>query len=269
LPPPPDDPLPPPPDDPLPLPPPPTLPLPPLPPPPTLPLAGAAFTPGSLDYTLEGATPDIRRVLLQKSDGSFWLALWRELPVWDGARSSAVGQPELPVTVRLRQPFAGVRSYRPGRSMAPTGAWLAPSAVQVAVPADVVLLEFVPYPGVQTRAGAPFRCNLRAASNRRRSRKRSRAVVALRRARRVNGVAIRWPARARGYYRISTAARGRRYRPVDTVIVCGGGRSVSRFPARRVRRLRVRRIGKETAVVSLSRKRVRLLTPRRHVRRRR
>jgi hypothetical protein len=274
VPPPPDDPLPlpPPPDDPLPLPPPPDdplpLPLPPpptLPPPPSLPVATAAFTPGSLNYSLEGATPDIRRVLLQKSDGSFWLALWREAPVWDGARSSEVSAPEQPVTVRLGQAFVGARAYRPGRSMTPTGTWLTPREFQVAVPADVVVLEFVPYPSPIT-PGRPVTCDFRARSNtrkKRRSRKRSRAVVVLRRARRVNRIVIRWPARARGHYRISTSAGGRRYRPVGTVVVCGGGRSVTRFPTRRVRRVRVRRIGAQTAAIRLSRKRVRLLAPRR------
>ena len=38
---------------------------------------GPAFSPESLDYSLGGGQADLRELLLQKRDGSFYLALWR------------------------------------------------------------------------------------------------------------------------------------------------------------------------------------------------
>lgn len=58
-----------------------------------------------LDYQISGATPDLRQVLLQRHDGSYLLALWRDVSVYD--RTSRVVTPPAPVTVTLG---LGVRS---------------------------------------------------------------------------------------------------------------------------------------------------------------
>ncbi len=47
---------------------------------------GPAFTPGRLGYTLSGTLTDVRQVLLQKRDGTFYLAVWVEAVNWDVAR---------------------------------------------------------------------------------------------------------------------------------------------------------------------------------------
>ena len=38
--------------------------------------------PGRLDYTVTGPAT-LRHLLLEKGDGSFWLALWNDVRVWD------------------------------------------------------------------------------------------------------------------------------------------------------------------------------------------
>ena len=38
----------------------------------------ATFAPGSLAYTLGGTTANDNTLLMQKSDGSYWLSLWNE-----------------------------------------------------------------------------------------------------------------------------------------------------------------------------------------------
>jgi P pilus assembly chaperone PapD len=43
---------------------------------------GASFTPGRLDYTVSGPA-SLHRRLLQKRDGTFWLALWLEVASYD------------------------------------------------------------------------------------------------------------------------------------------------------------------------------------------
>ena len=40
---------------------------------------GISFTPGKLRYSLEGATADVHRTLLQKRNGDFYLLLWQEI----------------------------------------------------------------------------------------------------------------------------------------------------------------------------------------------
>lgn len=44
---------------------------------------GSNFTPGSLPFTILGGDSKVNHLLLQKSDGSYWLALWLEVPSWD------------------------------------------------------------------------------------------------------------------------------------------------------------------------------------------
>jgi hypothetical protein len=44
---------------------------------------GAAFTTRPLAYAILGASADVHHTLLEKRDGTYYLALWRELPSWD------------------------------------------------------------------------------------------------------------------------------------------------------------------------------------------
>ncbi len=44
---------------------------------------GPGFTPGSLPYTISGGDSNLNQLLLEKSDGSFWLVLWLEESSWD------------------------------------------------------------------------------------------------------------------------------------------------------------------------------------------
>jgi hypothetical protein len=43
----------------------------------------STITPGELGYTMTGNTTGMESTLLQKSDGSFWLALWLNAPIYD------------------------------------------------------------------------------------------------------------------------------------------------------------------------------------------
>jgi hypothetical protein len=54
---------------------------------------GSNFTPGSLPFSIVGGDSNVNHLLLQKSDGSYWLALWLEEPSWDPANTVS-----LPVT---------------------------------------------------------------------------------------------------------------------------------------------------------------------------
>ena len=49
----------------------------------TLSDTGAAFTPGALPYVISGGDSNLNHLLLEKSDGSYWLVLWLEEPSWN------------------------------------------------------------------------------------------------------------------------------------------------------------------------------------------
>ena len=44
---------------------------------------GPAFTPGALDVVLTGSKSGVQEVLLQKRDGTFYVALWLASSSWD------------------------------------------------------------------------------------------------------------------------------------------------------------------------------------------
>ncbi|MFC7492780.1 MULTISPECIES: hypothetical protein [unclassified Nocardioides] len=64
----------------------------------------AAFEPGRLRVRTAGMPADGRRLLTQRSDGTYVLLLWRDVSVYDPAERVRTPVPRVPVTVRLRHP---------------------------------------------------------------------------------------------------------------------------------------------------------------------
>jgi hypothetical protein len=103
---------------------------------------GPSFTPAALDYTISSPTSDLEHTLLQKRDGTYWLALWQNVLSYD-----PVAHQDLvvdPVSVKLR--FNGVpvvlaETYRPTTSADVAGSVTAAELVNVAVNDQVTLLH--------------------------------------------------------------------------------------------------------------------------------
>ena len=57
-------------------------------------------TPGTLDYTVSGPST-LRHMLFQKGDGSFWLALWNNVSVWDPVARADLYPADATATVGL------------------------------------------------------------------------------------------------------------------------------------------------------------------------
>lgn len=95
------------------------------------------FAPGMLRYRLEGAPADLHHTLLQRRDGTFWLALWLERP-------SAEAPMSAPVTVRF--PFAArhVAAFAPQAAATPVNEWQGTDTVPLGVTDDVTLLQIAP-----------------------------------------------------------------------------------------------------------------------------
>ncbi len=62
---------------------------------------GASFSPGKLQYSLTGSTTNVHHLLMQKRDGSFCLALWVNLPVYNPANNTTINVEPQGVTLTL------------------------------------------------------------------------------------------------------------------------------------------------------------------------
>jgi len=73
---------------------------------------GAAFAPGKLNYTLSGGNSNLHHLLLQKRDGSFYLALWVEAQNYDPDAHTNIAVPAQNVTLKLAEPLSIATRYQ-------------------------------------------------------------------------------------------------------------------------------------------------------------
>ncbi|GCE02974.1 CARDB domain-containing protein [Dictyobacter aurantiacus] len=99
--------------------------------------AGDPIQPGNLDYTISTTNTSVHHTLLQKRDGTFYLALWQDV-------ASADSDVTTPVTLQFNTSIAQVDSYDIGASTTPTGSQSNPTTMTVNVPDKVLLLKITP-----------------------------------------------------------------------------------------------------------------------------
>ena len=80
---------------------------------------GPSFAPGKLGYTVSGDQDDLHQLLLQKRDGSYYLALWRADSVWDNESRTPQSAPSKPVKLSFSGAIAGGAEYAPNSSAEP------------------------------------------------------------------------------------------------------------------------------------------------------
>lgn len=102
---------------------------------------GTAFTPGSLAFTVTGDTIGIRRMLLQKRDGRFYLALWSVGSSYDLTAKADLPLVSRNITVQFDSSMAKVQQYLPNVSTVATSTMANTAAVSLAVDDRVLLLE--------------------------------------------------------------------------------------------------------------------------------
>lgn len=73
---------------------------------------GSNFTPGSLPFTILGGDSNVNHLLLQKSDGSYWLALWLEEPSWDPANVQYLSVTPENIGIQLGSGFSTTTDYQ-------------------------------------------------------------------------------------------------------------------------------------------------------------
>ena len=75
---------------------------------------GTTFKPTPLTYQLSGSTDNVRQLLLQKRDGTYYLLLWLEVESWDGAKDVERSFDPQSVAVQLPSSIKQVQLHRQG-----------------------------------------------------------------------------------------------------------------------------------------------------------
>ncbi len=109
-----------------------------------------AFRPGALDYALQ-VTPQpgydktqfVHHLLLQKSDGAFYLVLWHEISDEDTKTTPhrQITPPDMPATITLPPDIRAAALYVPNESALSKPVVIANHSITVSVPDKVIILR--------------------------------------------------------------------------------------------------------------------------------
>lgn len=104
---------------------------------------GDSFPLKSLDYTLSGDTKNVRHILLQKRDGTFYLVLWLSVPSYDLKSKRELSVPKQTVTLNLKTPISKAATYLPNSSTTQIEEYTSFKTLQVKVPDHPLIIKFV------------------------------------------------------------------------------------------------------------------------------
>jgi hypothetical protein len=109
---------------------------------------GTAYTPGPIGFSVANATPDMRFTPLEKRDGSFYIAFWRETPSWNPNTQATIAVPTVTVTVTLptAPSSATVYTFNASNALQAAPVAAAPSFT-LQVTDNVSVLHLVPVTG--------------------------------------------------------------------------------------------------------------------------
>jgi hypothetical protein len=130
--------------------------------------------PGGMRLHLEGAGPDVRSLLLRSADGTYALALWRTVSVWDYLGGKDLYPAPDRVDVALGQPVSLARQFDPVGSSEETKRWDDPSRIPVDLAGAPIVLRLTP----ATAAGGGAVKKRRAAARKRAARSRCGSALA-------------------------------------------------------------------------------------------
>ncbi len=105
---------------------------------------GPSFETARYAYSVGGARRGLRRLLLQKRDGSFYLALWKAEPVWDPRTRKPIRASCDSVRVRLPTVARRVEVHRPSEEAGPSVVRTGVGSIDVGVSPSVTILKIEP-----------------------------------------------------------------------------------------------------------------------------
>jgi hypothetical protein len=112
-----------------------------------------------LDFEVADAPTDLRQLVLQKSDRSYYLILWRAIPVWDRDSRADLDPGEVSVTVRLGRGARAVKAnlYSPVESPSPLATVPVCAGIPVSLGADPIVVK-LPYGKKRGKRSRKARC---------------------------------------------------------------------------------------------------------------
>jgi hypothetical protein len=102
---------------------------------------GPAFNPSSLSYSLGGDQTSLQRILLQKRNGVYYLALWQGVASYDLVNRKDLFPANRTVTVSFSSAVSSVRIFDPMASATAKSSVSRPTTVSVSVPDYPVIVE--------------------------------------------------------------------------------------------------------------------------------
>jgi hypothetical protein len=102
--------------------------------------------PGSLGYTLAGMPSTANSTLLEKSDGTFVLALWNDVRLSGPTTQTNITVAPVAVTLTLAAPFQSITVYDPLTGTTAVQSFTDSQTVQIMVPDHPVLVEITDTP---------------------------------------------------------------------------------------------------------------------------
>jgi hypothetical protein len=147
--------------------------------------------PGGVRFSLDGAQPDVRRLLLRSANGSYALVLWREVSVWDRVGKHDLFPSPEALTVDLGQSMKQAVLFKPVESSNEVERVDDPNRIPLALDGSPVVLRLIP-PGAKpetkarkrkttpaacaSRLGGRLRCCAKSARHKGKHRHRRHAV---------------------------------------------------------------------------------------------
>ena len=114
---------------------------------------GPRFKTARLRYSVSGSKSGVKRILLQKRDGTFYLALWRETSVWNPGARTAVRASSGAVRISLGRRARRIKVYRPSRSGRAVKTASYARSVRLKAGADVTIIKISPGGRASRRTG--------------------------------------------------------------------------------------------------------------------
>ncbi|HAI11728.1 MAG TPA: hypothetical protein DCM28_08485 [Phycisphaerales bacterium] len=101
------------------------------------------FTAGAMDYTLTGETQNVRQLLLQKSNGEFYLLLWQEVSSYDYSTHTDISNPNAVVSLNINTPIERVETFLLDSTTA-KASYSNHRSITLNVPDEVMVVRLVP-----------------------------------------------------------------------------------------------------------------------------
>jgi hypothetical protein len=116
---------------------------------------GPGFAPGSLEYSLSGGNAQVKSVLMEKRDGTFYLALWRLQNIWNPDTKEQIAAAPEALEVSFPTEPVDYEVYEPTVSGAPISSGGPTQNLSVEVGAGVTILKVDPAPASPASPSVP------------------------------------------------------------------------------------------------------------------